>query len=139
MSSEYIEIVSEDKKETAHLMTKEQEEACKKAIYDATVEGVVESVLPISTEDVNPNRSAQITMTIEIGRIFDISLSEKAAKSLFMDSGVTLTGYDTVKLSGIAHWHVPNDISNSIVEAIGWSLAIDFALKSKFINNTRRK
>ena len=69
-------------------MPKELKRKCSIIIYSATGASTVAGLIPIPMSDAIPITAAQIGMIIKIGDLFDISLSEAAAKSI---AGVALT------------------------------------------------
>ena len=54
---------------------------CAAVIHTATTAAAAAGIIPIPMADTIPITAAQITMIIGLGHIFDISLSETAAKS----------------------------------------------------------
>lgn len=69
-------------------MPKELKRKCNIIIHSATGASAVAGLIPIPMSDAIPITAAQIGMIIKIGDLFDISLSEAAAKSI---AGVALT------------------------------------------------
>ena len=69
-------------------MPKELKRKCSIIIHSATGASTVAGLIPIPMSDAIPITAAQIGMIIKIGDLFDISLSEAAAKSI---AGVALT------------------------------------------------
>ena len=57
---------------------------CAAVIHTATTAAAAAGVIPIPMADTIPITAAQITMIIGLGHIFDISLSETAAKSILV-------------------------------------------------------
>ena len=85
-------------------MPKELKRKCNIIIHSATGASAVAGLIPIPMSDAIPITAAQIGMIIKIGDLFDISLSEAAAKSI---AGVALTqqaGHSVKNDSG--SWHV---------------------------------
>lgn len=115
-------------------MPKEMEKKCHKAIHSATAASAAAGAIPIPMSDAIPITAAQIGMIIALGKVFDITLSESAAKSLV---GVEVTqhagraiasnilkalpGVGTV-VGGI----VGASTAAVLTEALGWIIADDF-------------
>ncbi len=69
-------------------MPKELEKKCKIAIHTATTAAAAAGAIPIPMSDAIPITAAQIGMIVSLGKIFGITLSQAAAKSI---AGVALT------------------------------------------------
>lgn len=69
-------------------MSKELEKKCHIAIHSATTAAAAAGAIPIPMSDAIPITAAQIAMIIQLGKVFGITLSQAAAKSIV---GVTLT------------------------------------------------
>ena len=115
-------------------MPKELKKKCDIAIHSATVAAAAAGAIPIPMSDAIPITAAQISMIIALGKAFDITLSEAAAKSI---ASVTLTqqaGRAVVSgiLKGIPGIGtvIGGAISASaaavLTEALGWIVADDF-------------
>lgn len=115
-------------------MPKELKKKCGIAIHSATVGAAAAGAIPIPMSDAIPITAAQISMIIALGKAFDITLSEAAAKSI---ASVTLTqqaGRAVVSgiLKGIpgVGTVIGGAISASaaavLTEALGWIVADDF-------------
>ena len=63
-------------------MPKDLESKCKIAIHTATTAAATAGALPIPIADTIPITAAQVTMIVALGKIFDMSISESAAKSI---------------------------------------------------------
>ena len=63
-------------------MPKELEKKCHIAIHSATVAATAAGAIPIPLSDAIPISTAQIVMIISLGKTFDITLGESAAKSI---------------------------------------------------------
>lgn len=121
------------KKSKVH-MPKELEKKCHAAIHIATTASAAAGAIPIPMSDAIPITAAQIGMIISLGKAFDITLSEAAAKSIM---GVTLAqqagrtvasgiikmipGVGTI-VGGI----VGASTAAALTEALGWIIADDF-------------
>ncbi len=135
MGKDYKKILSEKKHEADDLMTSEQKNACSVAIHTASVAAGAAGAIPIPVADALPISGAQITMAIALGKIFDQQLSETAAKALIGAAGSTLVGRSLVKLIPVAGWIASAGVAAGVTEAIGWSLAVDFARKSQLLKD----
>ena len=69
-------------------MPKELEKKCHIAIHSATAASAAAGAIPIPMSDAIPITAAQIGMVIALGKAFDITLSEAAAKSILLDSSL---------------------------------------------------
>ena len=69
-------------------MPKELEKKCHIAIHTATTAAAAAGAIPIPMSDAIPITAAQIAMIISLGKIFDVVLSQSAAKSI---ASVTIT------------------------------------------------
>ena len=65
---------------------------CAAVIHTATTAAAAAGIIPIPMADTIPITAAQITMIIGLGHIFDISLSETAAKSILGGTMASQTG-----------------------------------------------
>ena len=115
-------------------MPKELKRKCNIIIHPATGASAVAGLIPIPMSDAIPITVAQIGMIIKIGDLFDISLSEAAAKSI---AGVALTqqagrsvasgllkmipGVGTL-IGGI----ISGSTAAALTEFLGWVVADDF-------------
>ncbi len=127
MANEYKSVISDKKREANRLMTKEQVTACNVAIHTASAAAGAAGVIPIPVADAVPITGAQVTMAIALGKIFDQKLTDTAAKGLISAAASTLVGRSLIKLIPVAGWIASAAIAAGVTEAIGWSLAVDFA------------
>ena len=97
-------------------MPKDLESKCKIAIHTATTAAATAGALPIPIADTIPITAAQVTMIVALGKIFDMSISESAAKSI-----AAITGAGSV-IGGM----VGAATASALTETLGWSLANDF-------------
>ncbi len=115
-------------------MPKELEKKCHIAIHSATAASAAAGAIPIPMSDAIPITAAQIGMVIALGKAFDITLSESAAKSIMgvglaqqagrtVASGVLkmIPGVGTI-VGGI----VGASTAAALTEALGWIIADDF-------------
>lgn len=113
---------------------KNLESQCKIVIHTATTAATAAGAFPIPISDTIPITAAQVTMIVALGKIFDMSISESAAKSI---AGVTLAqSAGRAAFSGILKM-IPGAGSviggivgavtaSALTETLGWSLANDF-------------
>lgn len=115
-------------------MPKELEKKCRVAIRSATAASAAAGAIPIPMSDTVPITAAQIGMIIALGKIFDLTLSEGAAKSL---AGLGLTqqagravASNLLKMVPGAGTVVGGIIGAStaavLTEALGWIIADTF-------------
>ena len=97
-------------------MPKDLESKCKIAIHTATTAAATAGALPIPIADTIPITAAQVTMIVALGKIFDMSISESAAKSI-----KAIPGAGSV-IGGM----VGAATASALTETLGWSLANDF-------------
>ena len=120
-------------KSKAH-MPKDLEKKCHFAIHSATTAAAAAGAIPIPISDAIPISAAQIGMIIKLGKTFDVSLSESAAKSV---AGIALAqgAGRTIAANLIKAIPGPGRVVGSIVgavtaatltEALGWVVADDF-------------
>lgn len=115
-------------------MPKELKKKCQVAIHSATAAAAAAGAIPIPMSDAIPITAAQIGMVIALGKAFDITLSEAAAKSIMgvglaqqagrtVASGVLkmIPGVGTI-VGGI----VGASTAAALTEALGWIIADDF-------------
>lgn len=117
------------------MMTSEQKSKCHKIIHGATAAGAAAAagMAQIPGADAPVLIGIEISMTIALGSVFGISLTESSAKSL------VLAGLGSYAGRGIAQalvgWipGVGNLINAgtaaALIESLGWAIAQDFANK----------
>ena len=115
-------------------MPKDLESKCKIAIHTATTAAATAGALPIPIADTIPITAAQVTMIVALGKIFDMSISESAAKSIAAITLAQSTG--RAAFSGILKaipgagsvigGMVGAATASALTETRGWSLANDF-------------
>lgn len=138
MASEYKKIISDKKNEAVIVMTNKQFRECNIAIHTAAVAAGAGGVMPIPVMDSIPISAAQITMVVALGKIFDQKITESAAKGIIGAAASTLIGRRLVKLIPIAGWIASAAVAAGVTEAIGWSIAVDFAKMSQRTENTEK-
>lgn len=116
-------------------MTSEQKSRCHRIIHGAAVgaAGIGAGMAQLPGADVPIIVGIEITMTIALGAVFGISLTESTAKSIVLSTAGTIAGRGISQ--GLAGWlpGVGNLINAgtafSVVEALGWAIANDFSNK----------
>lgn len=119
-------------------MPKELEKKCHIAIHSATTAAAAAGAIPIPMSDAIPITAAQIGMIISLGKIFGISLTQSAAKTI---ASVTVTQHAgraifTNILKAIPGGNVAGSVigaatAATLTEALGWIIADDFYRMSK--------
>ena len=111
-------------------MPKELEKKCHIAIHTATTAAAAAGAIPIPMSDAIPITAAQIAMIISLGKIFDVVLSQSAAKSIV---SVTITQQagralyaNILKTIPVAGSVIGATTAAMITEALGWIIADDF-------------
>lgn len=128
---DYKKIISDKRLEAGNLMTSDQLTKCNVAIHTASVASGAAGFIPIPVADAVPISAAQVTMVIALGKIFDQTLTEGAAKGLIGAAASTLIGRSLVKFIPIAGWVVSAAVAAGVTEAIGWIVATDFAKQAR--------
>lgn len=127
----YKQVLSDKKKQAERIMNKEQLTKCNVAIHTASVASAAAGAIPIPVADAIPITTAQITMVMALGKIFDANVTESIAKSIVGAAASTIVGRSLVKMIPIIGWGVSAAVAAGVTEAIGWSVAVDFAQKAK--------
>lgn len=117
-------------------MTNDQMTKCSIAIHTATAAaaGVGGGLAQLPGSDNVPLAAIQISMAIALGNIFEVQVSETAARGMIMTALASMTG--PVIARTISQWVVgwipgAGNIVNAttaaaITESIGWVLACEF-------------
>lgn len=116
-------------------MTAEEKSKCHKIIHSAAVSaaGVGAGMAQLPGADVPIIVGIEVTMTIALGGVFGVSLTESTAKSIVLSTAGTIAGRGISQ--GLIGWMpgLGNLINAStafgVVEALGWAIANDFANK----------
>lgn len=142
MDKKYQKIIDENKKiidEKMHqaktLMTKEQIRKCNMAIHVASVASGAGGAVPFPVADSFPIAGSQILMVYALGKIFKIKVSESVAKGIIGAAASTLVGRTVVKLIPVAGLVISAAVAAVITEAIGWTIAVDFAKEARLRDN----
>lgn len=115
-------------------MPKELEKKCHLAIHAATTAAATAGAIPIPMSDAIPITAAQIGMIISLGKAFDISLSQAAAKSLAsvgitQQAGRAICSNILKAIPGVgtvAGGFIGATTAAALTEALGWMIADDF-------------
>lgn len=116
-------------------MTAEEKSRCHRIIHTAAVSaaGVGAGMAMMPGADVPIIIGIEVTMTIALGGVFGVSLTESAAKSIVLSTAGTIAGRGISQ--GLVGWiHGLGNVINAstafgVVEALGWAVANDFANK----------
>ena len=111
---------------------------CAAVIHTATTAAAAAGVIPIPMADTIPITAAQVTMIIGLGRVFDISLSEAAAKSILGGTMASQTGRAIFSgiikgipgVGTVVGGAISAGTSIALTETLGWIVAEDFYKKS---------
>lgn len=115
-------------------MPKELEKKCHLAIHSATTAAAAAGAIPIPMSDAIPITAAQIAMIVQLGKVFGITLSQAAAKSV-INVGITQSAGRAVATSLIkaVPWAgtviggvIGATTAAALTEALGWIVADDF-------------
>lgn len=111
-------------------MPREIEKKCKVVIHSASLAATAAGAIPIPMSDAIPITAAQIGMIIKLGDVFELSLSQSAAKSiasvaLTQQAGRALCANLIKSIPGgwIPGAFIGAAIAGSFTEALGWIVA----------------
>lgn len=115
-------------------MPKDMERKCHGAIHTATLAAAASGGIPLPMSDAVPITAAQITMIISLGKVFDLTLSQSAAKSiavvaLTQQAGRAIFTNILKAIPGagtIAGSIIGAATAATLTEALGWIVADDF-------------
>lgn len=131
IKSDYKSTTNSKRQEARKLMTKDQLSRCNFAIHGAAVAAGAFGIIPIPVMDAIPISAAQVKMVVDLGKIFDQTITDSAAKGLIGAAASTLIGRSLVKLVPVAGWIASAGVAAGVTEAIGWTIAVDFAKNSR--------
>lgn len=131
MAEKYKEVISDKKLQAERLMNKNQLTKCRIAIHTASATSLVAGALPIPVADAFPITASQVTMVIALGKVFDTRITESVAKGLIGAATSTIVGRSLVKVIPIIGWGISAAVAAGVTEAIGWTIAVDFAKDAK--------
>lgn len=127
MVKDYKNVTKDKRLEAGKLMTKNQLTKCNLAIHSAATASGAAGAIPIPVADAVPITAAQVAMVLALGKIFDQEITESAAKGLIGAAASTFVGRNLVKLIPVAGWVASAAVAAGVTEAIGWTVAVDFA------------
>lgn len=131
MAKEYKDTTKNKKAEASRIMNSSQLKKCNAAIHTAAATSGAAGAIPVPVADAIPISAAQIAMVIALGKIFNQKITETAAKGLIGAAASTFAGRSLVKLIPIVGWGISAAVAAGVTEAIGWTIAVDFAKKAK--------
>ena len=131
MAKEYKDTTNKMKAEASRIMNTSQLNKCNAAIHTAAAASWAAGVIPVPVADALPISAAQIAMVVALGKIFNQKVTEAAAKGLIGAAASTFVGRSIVKLIPIVGWGISAAVAAGVTEAIGWTIAVDFAKKAK--------
>ncbi len=106
---------------------------CHIIIHEATAAAAAAGAIPIPMSDAIPISAAQVTMIIRLGKAFDITLSDAAAKSIIGVTTAQQTGraiftniLKTIPGGQIAGGMIGAVTAATLTEVLGWIVADDF-------------
>lgn len=115
-------------------MPKDLEKKCHLAIHSATTAAAAAGAIPIPMSDAIPITAAQIAMIVQLGKVFGITLSQSAAKSV-MNVGIAQSAGRAVAAGLIKAIPGAGTLIGGVIsattaaaltEALGWLVADDF-------------
>lgn len=127
MSKDYKKVILDKRLEAGKLMAEDQIVKCNMIIHTAAVASGVAGVIPIPVADALPITAAQVTMVLALGKVFNQNITDSSAKGLIGAAASTFVGRNLVKLIPVIGWGVSAAVAAGITEAIGWTIAVDFA------------
>lgn len=127
MAKDYKDVIKNKRLEAGKLMTEDQILKCNMAIHVAAVASGAAGGVPIPVVDALPITATQVTMVLALGKVFDQKITESAAKGLIGAAASTFVGRNLVKMIPVAGWVVSAAVAAGVTEAIGWTIAGDFA------------
>lgn len=139
--SDYKKRKKAEEIQAGKLMNQSQKSMCSKIIHTATVACGAAGAIPIPVADAIPITATQITMVIALGKVFEIKLTETAAKAVLTAVAAPLVGRTVassiLKFIPGPGWLASAALAAGITETIGWIIANDFAkkYKSDFLEN----
>ena len=115
-------------------MPEDLKKKCHAAIHTATVAAAAGGVAPIPMSDTIPISAAQVTMIVELGKVFGVTISQSVAKSIIsvglaQQVGRTLVSNALKCIPGVGTvvgGAISSVTAASLTEAMGWLVADDF-------------
>ncbi|MDR2749546.1 MAG: DUF697 domain-containing protein, partial [Clostridiales bacterium] len=116
-------------------MTKPQQIACHSIIHGAALVTAACAFIPVPVADSIPITTAQISMVIGLGKVFNNEITKSDAKVLLATVAAPLAGRAAAKVGlmlipGVG-WALNGAIAATITEILGWTVAMDFAKKGR--------
>ncbi|MDR1623012.1 MAG: DUF697 domain-containing protein [Synergistaceae bacterium] len=108
---------------------------CHAIIHGASIACAAIAFVPIPVADAIPITGAQVSMVLGLGKVFDNTLTKTDAETLLKTVAAPLAGRALSKVAlalvpGVG-WAINGAIAGTITEILGWTIANDFALKSR--------
>lgn len=115
-------------------MPKDLEKKCHVAIHSATTAAAAAGAIPIPVSDTIPISAAQISMIVALGKVFDVTLTQSAAKSLATITLARGAGRAIVAnllkaipgVGSVLGGIISATTAAAITEGLGWLIADDF-------------
>ena len=126
----YLIVTKEKKEEAQKFMTSEQIESCSIAIHSASVAAASEAIIPIPVVKTMPITETQISMVIELGKIFNEKITENEAKDLLEASTPTAIEKTMKNLISVETLTMSAAVAGGITEALGWAIAVELDNKA---------
>lgn len=127
MEKDYKKVITNKRLEAGNLMTKDQIIKCNIIIHTASVASGAAGGIPILVADALPITAAQITMTLALSKVFDQEITKATAYGMIAAAASTFVGRNLIKMVPIAGWVASATVAAGVTEAIGWTIAVDFA------------
>lgn len=131
MAKKYTKVIADKKIQAERLMNKSQLAKCNIAIHAAAATSATAGAIPIPVADAVPITASQVTMVMALGKIFDAHVTESVAKGLIGAAASTFVGRSLVKMIPVIGWGISAAVAAGVTEAIGWTIAVDFAKDAK--------
>ena len=131
MTGKYKRVITDKKSQANRLMNKNQFTKCNLAIHSASAASAVAGAVPIPVADAIPITTAQVSMVLALGKVFDSKITESTAKGLIGAAASTFVGRSLIKFIPIVGWGVSAAVAAGVTEAIGWTIAVDLAKDAK--------
>ena len=131
MAKKHTEVIAQKKSQAKQLMNKKQIKQCNIAIHSASTASAIAGAIPIPVADALPITAAQVTMVLALGKVFDKKITESVAKGLIGAVASSFVGRSIVKMIPLLGWGISAAVAAGITEAIGWTIAVDFAKDAK--------
>ena len=110
-------------------MSSDLKKECSKVIHTTATAAAAAGAIPIPMSDTIPITVAQIMMVIQLGKVFDVEISQSVAKSIL---GVNLARETGRKIVTSALKMFPGvGSAAALTETMGWIVADDFFRMSK--------